>query len=111
MAADDGEDVPMEEAGDQEDQSYCFLNSDRLCGGDCAAWHGFPKHNEGLENRQQPCVLLQCAERTGRNLSILAYLLNQLLEVSSADIIKRRNKEMDEARGQGPKPPNPMGST
>jgi len=106
----EGQDVPTDDDEDKPDEIYCFLDGARVCGGDCMAYHGFPRENKELENNQKSCVLLQSAERTGRNISILAGVVHKFVELSTKDIVDRQNQEMDKARGAGPQPPSPTGT-
>lgn len=93
-----GTEETQDELPEDEEQSemvglYCFLSEERMCGAECMAFTTYPKKADSseLSNQQAHCVLLNNADRLGRNVTIAASVL-------AKSVKKKVLTEADKAR-------------
>ncbi len=92
-------------AGEVPGEVYCFLDHQRPCTAECAAYKTFPEDNKQLDSHQRYCTLLQTMERGSRSLNILAGLVHQLLNKQ-----KRAEADAQRERAFDPSPSPTVGT-
>lgn len=81
---------------------YCFLDQQRPCSAECAAYKTFPEDNKHLEHHQRYCTLMQSVERGSRSLNIIAGLINSVVSKQ-----KKADADAQRARAFSSSPASP----
>lgn len=104
----------MIEAQPDEEQVFCFLNNERVCGPDCVSYETFiKKANKELRGPAKHCVLLTSIERVGRHLPIIAKIMSDGLTATRRQAADQQREasapKVDPAPGPFASSPFPVG--